>query len=262
MTDPISSGKIAEEASKLAPEVYKDLAKPAIQEVGSVAGRTVKALLFPIRGMLWGWEQIEKLVEEGVKKRLEKVPVERRKTPEPEIAVPLIQALTYTAQNETLREMYLNLLANSMDNSMEKIVHPSFVVLIKQMNSLDAKVFDKLSNTQRYQKIINPNISVANERKSFIGATPEWFIGWNVENYSYFDVSASFIRLSKFGLIELMYDRTAGKEDYHSIKSAKFLHEILQTFQHAYPDKQLEIEATNSLVYVNEFGMQFKKACK
>ena len=119
--------------SKLAPEVYKDLVKPAAREVGSVTGRSAKALLSPVRAFLWGWEKIENLVIDGVNKRIESIPEERRKIPDPEIAVPLIQALSYTAQNETLREMYLNLLANSIDSSMEKSVHPSFVELIKRM---------------------------------------------------------------------------------------------------------------------------------
>ena len=87
MIDPETSKEILNEAKTLTTEVYKDIAKPALQEVGSVTGRTVKALLFPIRGLLWGWEQIEIIVEEGVKKRFEKIPEERRKSPEPEIEI-------------------------------------------------------------------------------------------------------------------------------------------------------------------------------
>ncbi|SMB93816.1 conserved hypothetical protein, partial [Hymenobacter roseosalivarius DSM 11622] len=226
MIDPDSANKIIDETSKLAPEVYKDLAKPAVQEVGTVAGRTAKALLSPLRGLLWGWEQIEKIVEEGVKKRFEKIPEERRKTPDPEIAVPLIQALGYTAQNETLREMYLNLLANSMDKTKEKDVHPSFVELIKQMNSLDAKVFEKLSEEIGYQQIVNPAVELKNQGKFLTKATPDWFIGWTIEGYDPFDVSASFVRLSKFGLIELMLYRTVGEENYDKLKNDKYLLEI------------------------------------
>lgn len=59
MLDPKSTEKILDEASKLAPEVYNDLAKPAAKEIGDVTGRSVKALLSPIRGFLWGWEKIE-----------------------------------------------------------------------------------------------------------------------------------------------------------------------------------------------------------
>ena len=87
---------------------------------------------------------------------MEKVPEERLKSPDPEIAVPLLQSLTYTAQNETLREMYIALLANSMDISKENVVHPSYVDIIKKMNRLDALLFEKLSKTHGYVMAINP----------------------------------------------------------------------------------------------------------
>lgn len=235
MIDPESSKELIKEAKAIVPEVYKDLAKPAVSEIGSIAGRTVRALLTPIRGLLWGWERIEEVVEEGVKRRFEKIPEERRKSPEPEIAVPLIQALEYTAQNETLREMYINLLANSMDIGKEKIVHPSFVEIIKQMSSLDAKVFNKLSSNTGYQKVLNPTISIKNKDKFFNGATPEWYVGWCIDGYNEFDVSASLIRLSKFGLIELMFDRTAGEEGYVEIKNNPFLIRILDSYKLKYP---------------------------
>jgi len=262
MLDPESSKEIINEVKALSSEVYKDIAKPALQEVGSVAGRTAKALLFPIRGLLWGWEKIEEMVEDGVKKRLEKIPEERRKSPEPEIAVPLLQALTYTAQNETLREMYINLLANSMDKEKEKVVHPSFVEIIKQMNALDAKVFDKLSLVYGYQKIINPTIGLINEQRFFSNVTPDWYMGWTVDGYSEYDVSASLVRISKFGLIELMLDRTTTIAGYEEIKNNKFLSDILIRMQIENPNYQLEIKKTDSLVYVNEYGKQFKSACQ
>lgn len=253
--------EVIKEASKLLPEVYKDLAQPATKEIGAVLGRSAKALLFPIRGFLWGWEKIEQVVTEGIEIRFEKIPEEKRKTPDPEIAVPLMQALTYTAQNEILREMYLNLLANSMDIDKEKDVHPSFVELIKQMNSLDAKVFDKLVSVKGYQKAINPNISILEKNQFFIDATPEWFLGWIIEGYNIFDVSSSLIRLSKFGLIELMFDRTAGNDGYQILKEHQALIEILNKYKQTNLQLQLGITATESIVYVNEYGKQFNNAC-
>jgi hypothetical protein len=262
MIDPKSTEKIIDEAAKLAPEVYKDIAKPAAKEIGDVAGRTVKALLSPVRGLLWGWEKIEQVVTEGVNKRFERIPEERRQTPEPEIAVPLMQALTYTAQNETLREMYLNLLANSMDSSMDKNVHPSFVEIIKQMNSLDAKVMDRLSQNRGYIKVINPNISIKAQGKNFIDATPEWFLGWTLVGYDIFDISSSVIRLGKFGLLELLFDRTAGKDGYANLETHQELKTILTRYQSHNKGVELEITSTKSVIYINEYGKQFLKACK
>ena len=262
MIDPESSKEFLNEVKTLTTEVYKDIAKPALQQVGSITGRTVKALLSPIRGLLWGWEQIEIFVERSIKQKFENIPEERRKTPEPEIAVPLLQALTYTAHNETLRQMYINLLANSMDKEKENVVHPSFVEIIKKMNTLDAKVFEKIALNFDYQKIVNPTIAIKNEKKFLSNATPDWYLGWTIEGYTEFDLSASLVRISKYGLIELMMDRTAGSEGYDYILNTEFLVKSLKICQLKNPTLELEITGTNSLVYVNEYGQQFKSACQ
>lgn len=253
--------KLTDEVTKLAPEVYKDLVKPAAQEVGVVVGRSAKALLSPVRAFLWSWERIEQLVVDGVNRRFDKIPEEQRKTPDPEIAVPLIQALTYTAQNDTLREMYLNLLTNSMDTAMDKNVHPSFVDLIKQMSALDAKVFETLARETGYQKVINPNVTIKDQGKIFVSACPEWFMGLKIDGHDIFDTSASMLRLSKFGLIELMFDRTAGNERYDELKTHPELIPILDQYRKVNPILELELTATHSILYVNEYGRQFKRAC-
>jgi len=45
---------IKDSASKLLTEVYKDTAQPAAKEGGSTLGRSVRTLLSPARGLLWG----------------------------------------------------------------------------------------------------------------------------------------------------------------------------------------------------------------
>jgi hypothetical protein len=165
-----------DETKKLLPQAYADIAQPTVKEVGTTLGRSVKVLLAPIRGFCWCWEKIEQMITEGVEKRLASRPQENIKTPEPEIAVPLIQTLFYTAQKETLREMYLNLLANSMDKSQDKIVHPSFVDIIRQMDYLDATLFKILSPVCGYMQVINPKIRILGQEKIILDKTPEWYL--------------------------------------------------------------------------------------
>lgn len=247
---------------ELTTEIYKDAASPAVSEVGKVAGRSVKALLSPIRGFLWCWEKIEEYVEQAVQKKLEGVPEERLKSPEPEIAVPLIQSLTYTAQNETLREMYIALLANSMDKSKENVVHPSYVEIIRKMNRLDALVFEKLSATSGYIKAVNPKISISGTNKFYINGLPEWYLGWTIDGYDEFAVSASLVRLSKFGIIELMYDRSIEDSDYSGLQHTPFIEKMLAGHQTVHPNETLCVTATHSVVFVNEYGKQFREACR
>ncbi|GMO62421.1 MAG: hypothetical protein Ta2A_09020 [Treponemataceae bacterium] len=257
--------EITGEAKKILPQIYADVAQPAAKEIGSVLGHTVRASLAPLRGLLWGWDRIEQMIIDGVEKRWISRPQENIKTPNLEIAVPLIQTLSYSAQNETLREMYLNLLSNSMDRSQEKNVHPSFVDIIKQMDTLDAKLFKELTNNERhkerYIKAINPTISITDQGKSFHNATPEWFIGLTIDNYSFFDTSASLIRLGRLGIVVLMFEKTTGNEGYSELKQSPFLIQILNQYKQAYPFLNLAILGTDSVLYVNEFGKQFAQSC-
>jgi hypothetical protein len=253
--------EITNEAVKLVSQIYADAAQPAVKEVGNVLGRSVRALLAPLRGFLWGWEQTEQILIDGLEKRLKSRPEENMKTPDPEIAVPLIQTLSYTAQNKTLREMYLNLLANSMDKSQDKNVHPSFIEIIKQMNNLDAKLFKVLSPIDGYLPVINPRIEIVGKDKFLTNKTPEWFIDVNIDGYDAFDISASLLRLVRLGIIELLLDRTTEEGGNKELKNAPLLMSILKKCQVERPTIQLKIGVIDSVIHVNEFGRQFARSC-
>ena len=88
---------------------------------------------------------------------------------------------------------------------------------------------------------------------------PEWYIVWEDDNI--FQTSASLVRLSKLGVIELMYDRTAGDEGYEMLENSDALKTILKQYQSKNMDKELEIITTKSILYVNDYGKQFATAC-
>ncbi len=243
-------------------EVYKDVLGPAVSEVGVVVGRSVKALLAPIRGLLWGWDRIEEYVENELQKRLEKIPEKQIKSPDPEIAVPLLESLTYTAQNKTLRELYIALLANAMDRRREGIVHPSYVEIIKKMSRIDAVVFEYLANIGGNIMVVNPRVTLSGTSKYLATGLPEWYLGCTIEEYDEFAISASLVRLSKFGIIELMYDRKISGANYEALKHTPFLKKMLSGHNAVRPQALLEIESTESAVFVNEYGRQFRDACK
>ena len=110
--------------------------------------------------------------------------------------------------------------------------------------------------------MINPTISLKGQKKFYVKATPQWFIGWTIDGYDPFDISASFVRLNKFGLIELMLDRTAGTDKYEALESDDYLLGILKKYQERNPDVEIEIGSMQSILYVNEYGSQFKNACR
>jgi hypothetical protein len=97
-------------------------------------------LLRPIRGLVGGLDRIGKWLEEAITKKLKDTPEAKIVEPNPRVAVPAVQALLYSMDDEFIREMFANLLAADMDADRKDGVHPAFVELIKEMTPEDAKV--------------------------------------------------------------------------------------------------------------------------
>ncbi|QQT61008.1 DUF4393 domain-containing protein [Sphingobacterium multivorum] len=132
--------KIVSEATVLAKDVYQDVAKPALSEVGKTAGGLTRVLLAPLNGIVWGFDKIIEKLDQEVSAKLSKVPRERYQTPPAFIAGPAVEALRYTAEVEDIRNLYNNLIANAMDSDTVANVHPSFVDIIKNINSDEANL--------------------------------------------------------------------------------------------------------------------------
>ena len=109
---------------------------------------------------------------------------------------------------------------------------------------------------------VNPKIAISGTSKIFTNALPEWYLGWAIDGYYEFAVSASLIRLSKFGIIDLMYDRSINGADYQGLWHTPFTEKMLEAQKFLRPQDSLEIDATNSVVFVNDYGKQFRQACR
>jgi hypothetical protein len=123
--------------------VYQDAVQPAAKELGKslqTVARAVNVALMPLKGIVWSFEKIEALFIPKVEERLKDVPPEDIITPKPNVAGPAIEALRYTAHEESLSDMYANLLATAMDKKTADGAHPAFVEIIKQLTSDEAKL--------------------------------------------------------------------------------------------------------------------------
>lgn len=139
---------------KTAPALYEDALQPTTQESGEVLAlipRTIKAALLPLRQ--WIAEREYKLaeVEKLLAKKLEHVGEDKIVTPEAYVAVPAIQAISYSMDSKELRNLYANLLAKAMNSDTKDMVHPSFVEIIKQMSPTDIRVYEEIAINKTFQ---------------------------------------------------------------------------------------------------------------
>ncbi len=138
-----------EVAKEIAKNVYNDAGKPVAKPTGELVGlipRAIKAALSPLEKWILQREynvaETKKLLEE----KLQNTPPELIESPAPHIAVPAMQYISYCMDNEELREMYANLLANSMNKVVKNGVHPGFVEIIKQLSPDEAKILRYINN--------------------------------------------------------------------------------------------------------------------
>lgn len=142
--------------AKAAP-IYDDALKPIMQETGkalSTVGRAVNVALSPIRGFVWGAEQVEVWLTERVAKKLEGTDPSHIVTPDLAVAGPTIEALKFNGHKPELSDMFAGLLAGAMDSSIKDKAHPSYVEIIKSMDSAEARIFAELSVSQAFPTMI------------------------------------------------------------------------------------------------------------
>lgn len=159
MANEISKG-IIDKADGVLVEVYKDAASPLIKPIGEILGflpRTLKLALSGWEKWLINGEETIKLTAETVKEKIKAVPEEKLVEPEPYVAIPAMQQLSYCVNNEELRELYANLLVSSMNADKKWKVHPAFVDIIKQLTPDEAKF---IRNLRPFVSINNPLIDV------------------------------------------------------------------------------------------------------
>ncbi|MEM8934919.1 MAG: DUF4393 domain-containing protein [Pseudomonadota bacterium] len=130
--------QVAVEAFKTA---YEDAFAPAAKQVGKAGdtlGRAVNVALMPVQAVVWSFEQIGEYVKAKVFEKLEKrkTSPEDVQVPDPDIAVPSVEALRYSK----MKDEFANLLASSMDKNSAAHAHPSFVEILKQITPDEAKV--------------------------------------------------------------------------------------------------------------------------
>lgn len=159
MANEITKG-IIDKADGVLVEVYKDVLSPAAKPIGDILSflpRTVKVAFNGVEKWLINKEETLRLTAESVREKIKAIPEEKLVEPEPYVAIPAMQQLSYCVNNEELRELYANLLVSSMNVDKKWQVHPAFVDIIKQLTPDEAKL---IRNLRPFVFINNPLIDV------------------------------------------------------------------------------------------------------
>lgn len=127
-------------------EIYRDLAKPGVQQVGKALGGILSVLnlaslpfkLIDQKGTIWLEQNLEKYRE-----KMSCIDPAKVHHALPEIAVPVIEKMAYTTCSE-LGEMFANLLKNASTTDGINKAHPNFVNIISSISRDEAIILEDI----------------------------------------------------------------------------------------------------------------------
>ena len=224
--------------------------------------------------------------KEKLKEKISEIPKEHQQDPKLSLIGPALESTKYYVEEEELRNLFVNLIAKSMDDRYNDDVNHAFVEIIKQLSPIDAYVLKKINITTL------PVASYALPLTEGKVDLSDYYLLDDIFDES--QISISLINLKRLGLIDLpegtyLTDSTR-YEDFSRNKYYKYYESNNQIAQMkaevdlnkhlfnndedqtmkrlGYLDDNISeiknykgIEVVKSLVRLNRLGKSFYKTC-
>ena len=241
--------------------IYQDTFQPAAKELGKALGtvaKTVNMALAPVSVLIWGYDKIKDFVNTDVTKKLENVPLEDIITPPAHIAGPALESLKYTGSIDELKDLYANLIASSMDSNTTSETHPSFVEIIKQLSSDEAKILTAFISTDQ-----EPIISIRNNRENGRGGRDEYrhfsVLGENTGCDNLKLIPNYLNNLCRLGIIEIPSEYfLVGENIYKHLETHPIVLSIIESINN---QENRVSEIKKETIKVTALGRQFISIC-
>ncbi|MDD3468154.1 MAG: DUF4393 domain-containing protein [Campylobacterales bacterium] len=131
--------------------IIKDLGLPAAKQFGLALGNVFGLLhtaTLPLKfintiGNTWYENAIAKRNIENLADKMKDIPEEKIKEVEPEIAIPILERLSYTS-NSDLANAFANLLANASNKDKVDLIHPGFINKLEDLAPDEARILGEL----------------------------------------------------------------------------------------------------------------------
>ncbi|WP_337081071.1 DUF4393 domain-containing protein [Acinetobacter pittii] len=246
-------------------ELYKDMAQPAARNVGLALGAITSIGLFLHLLTSWGTERINLRLKDNLEKyadRLKDFPEEEIVQAPPEVAMPIMEKLSYVT-NEELKELYIELLAKASIKDLNDKAHPSFVNIINNLSPDEAKLI-KYFNTKKSLPFVNIHMNKKDNKGGFLLIEELVILIPDLELTFNHNLSAYFSNLAGAGLLEIDSNHWYSDDSYY-IPYQRYLEDNINNYElhyaqlkHNFPNKTYEIK--KGMIRLTMFGKIFFSA--
>lgn len=204
-------------------------------------------------------EEVRRFAE-NVKNKTDKVPPENRDSSKLGLTYKAVEDATYQLNSETLREMFANLIASTVDNRKNQNVLPSFSSILKDLSPDDASLFQTL-----FRENIIPVCTIRIENKKTMHGV-DYLRNLILFKDSFIQNQTSLDTLLRFGLIELNPEANLLSEKYVELYTEFYESEIYKKTEAGLPyneDSKLvldSIRVKQGNIQLSSLGKEFGKA--
>lgn len=260
--------EIAKDAVKeVADEAYQDVVHPVAKPTGQLIGlvpRAIKAAFLPLEKWILSREFNLKETEKVLEEKLKDTPPEAIVPPEPYVAVPALQCISYCMDNDELRNLYANLLAKSMTEVNKSNVHPSYVDIIKQLTPDEAKLLRYIATNYNNAPLATLSLQRENSRGEYIALYQHFSdAGEKAKCEKPFNIQAMFDNLVRLGILEFnpIGSHLTNMELYKPLKNNPYIVMLKVGILAKINDEYNIIKDVEGYVRLTEFGKQFCRIC-
>ena len=256
-------------------EPIKAVLTPSARQIGSFFGDLImmatSKIHFSAEKMRLQQAHDLEMFKNDLNKKLNEKPSEQLVEPRMQVAGQAIENAKFCLGEPQIREMFLNLLANSADERYQGQVHPSFSAMIAQMSPLDAENLSLFQNREQFPiveyrfnlfddtyQIVNTNYFVANRNM-------------RSDEDRVLLQAPSLSSLERQKLLEISYTISIPNDElYREFEETDLMKNMQKrvsskpqdNFQHPRDDKKIvEAEAVRGIVKLTPLGKAFIKVC-
>lgn len=207
-----ATGEIVKAAGETIKAAYDDALSPAAKQVGKALETVTMTVNVALQGWRLKMKAIDLLgeeIEEGLAEKLKDVPPEDIQPPPLRLAEEALDGLRVNRDSPEIREMFLNLLAASMNSERVAECHPTFAQLVNELSPFEAQMIQMtgcgsyaLTIVTGRQGIWDSHVNVA-----IMGKNGEVMVA-PYDEYAH----ARFNLGERLHLLDFLNDRTDGPE--------------------------------------------------
>lgn len=243
--------------------IYDDMLQPAAKELSKgflTVAKTINVVLAPLAGVVYGYDKIRDRFFPKIEERLKNVSPENIITPKISVAGPIMEALRYTGSEESLSDMYANLLATSMDKDTAITAHPAFTEIIKQLTPDEARIVALFPSDPKIPILDIQRKTKSDRSQGYVVLLGNHSMLGEMAGCEHISLVPAYLdNLIRLGLMEIPSGQAYTNDSLYEPLENSATVQAYKSFITGFPDLECALDRKHAKI--TELGKQFANVC-